>query len=522
MPYSGPSIQHPIYPQDLLKAGLAAHPDTDALISIEDRWTWRELDEKSSRLAGQYLALGLKPGDRVASFMPNRTALVDHYLACFKAGLVIVPLNYRYTATEIDHAIEVSGATALLAHAERDDDLAASKQVANLPIDVITYGATDDRPNPRFEELTALTGEPLPNLDRPDPGAPAAIFFTSGSTGKPKGVTHTNESFGYMFASTVAAFKLASDDITLPASSMSHLGAFLFGFSSMASGAPIVIARTFDAHEVIPLLEKERPTVLAMLPAALIAIVRDHDATPDLFSSLRVCRAGGDKVSLELEKEFTAVAGFPIDEGYGMTEVGLITLNPPDGEIRIGSVGQTIPGFALSLRDDDHKEVPHHTDGRVWINTRSSTVGYWENTEATEELFRDGWLDSGDVMSADPDGYMHFRGRKKQIIVHDSSNICPQEVEEALCDHHSVALAGVVGVHDPIHGENVRAYVTLEEGHERPTVQELIHFARERIGYKAPEEIIFLHEMPMTVSGKVNRTTLKELTHSRHEDHPLR
>jgi long-chain acyl-CoA synthetase len=522
MPYSGPPLTPPVYPQVLRNTGLTSHPDTDALISAGRRWSWLQLDDAATRLGAQYLKLGLKPGDRIASLMPNRTALVIHYLACFKTGLVATPLNYRYAAPEIDHALSVSGASIILAHAERHEDLAASKEVAKLPLGIISYNPTDDK-HPSFYELVdSASSYPLPDFAPPHRDDPAAIFFTSGSTGKPKGVTHSNETLGWMLAGTARAFQLQAGDIMLPGSSMSHIGSFLFGLSAVSAGVPIVVPRTIDADEIIPLLKNERPTVLAMLPAALIALVRDHNATPDLFSSLRVCHAGGDKVSAELEKEFIAVAGMPIDEGYGMTEVGIASISPPDGEIRIGSIGQAVPGSTLSVRDEDHNEVPVGTDGRVWVKTRGSTVGYWKNPEATEEVYRDGWLDSGDVMTADPDGYFHFKGRKKQIIVHDSSNICPQEVEEALCDHDDVALAGVIGIHDPVHGENVRAYVTIKEGKDVPTAQELIQFARERVGYKAPEEIIILHDMPMTASGKVDRTALKALTHARHENHPLR
>ncbi|MGI9492108.1 MAG: class I adenylate-forming enzyme family protein, partial [Geminicoccaceae bacterium] len=133
------------------------------------------------------------------------------------------------------------------------------------------------------------------------------------------------------------------------------------------------------------------------------------------------------------------------------------------------------------------------------------------NSEATFSTIRDGWLDTGDVMRVDENGYLWFRGRKKQIIIHDGSNICPQDVEEALLEHAAVDAAGVIGVHDMLHGENVRAYVVLSEEADKPTIQELIDHARERIGYKAPEEIIFLEEMPMNATGKVDRVSLKKM-----------
>lgn len=514
MPLSGNRLAAPLSITDVLHAGLERRPDDVALISAASRWTWDELEARTNNLAANLLALGLRPSERVASLMPNRAGLLIHYIACMKAGLVAVPLNYRYMPLEIDHALAVSGASILFAHTERDEDLAVSKFARRLPKGLISYGAHDSS-GPRFEELI----EPVASHQRlltPGPGEAAFIFFTSGSTGPAKGVTHSFESLGWMFASTAAAFGFATNDVVLPGSSISHLGGFIFSFSALAVGARVVVARTFDSDEMLPLLRDDRPTVLCMLPAALLHLIRDHGATREDFKSLRICRCGSDKVPAELEREFTALTGLVIDEGYGMTEVGLATLNPPSGNIKMGSVGPPVPGFVLSIRDESGKEVPTGSEGRLWIKTRSTTAGYWNNPVATDAVFRDGWLDSGDLMKADADGYLWFCGRKKQIIVHDGSNICPQEVEGALLEHPAVDNAGVVGVHDLVHGENVRAYVTLKQGIKRPTAQELIRFARTRVGYKAPEEIEFLQQMPLNPTGKVDRVTLKRIAEQRH------
>ncbi len=504
----GTTLEHPAPPlDDLLRVGLEAAPDAVALVSAERALSWRQLEEETARLAGGYRGLGLEPGDRLASLMPNRIDLVVHYLACFRAGLIATPLNYRYTHREIDHALAVSGARALLAHAERGEDVAASELAAGLELGTIAY---DDARG--FE---ALLGEPLAAGQAPDPASPAVIFFTSGSTGPAKGVTHSRESLRWMIASAAAAFELDENDVFLPGSSMSHVGSFLWALSTLAVGGRVVVARTTDSHELLPLLREHQPSVMAMIPAALLALVRDHDLQPGDFACLRICRSGSDKVSTELLTEFAAAAGFPIVEGYGMTEVGLATLNPPSGTIKQGSIGPPICGCSVALRDDDGEPVGAETVGRIWIRTRSQMAGYWEAPEATAEVVRDEWLDSGDLARADADGYLWFFGRKKQVIVHDGSNISPLEVESALDEHPAVAEAGVVGIHDTVHGENVRAYVTLREGAERPSSADLIVFARERVGYKAPEEIVFLEEMPLNPTGKIDRVGLKRMA----EDH---
>jgi acyl-CoA synthetase (AMP-forming)/AMP-acid ligase II len=523
----GAQLDSPAAPLgDLLRLGLETKPEEVALLSNQRSLTWRGLEDASSRLAAGYLGLGLAAGDRVASLMPNRVDLVVHYLACFKAGLIATPLNYRYTAAEIDHALEVSGARVLLAHVERAADVAGSELAPGLELGTIAY--RDAEPLPQGNEEpdsdhgwshdfhALLQADPLPRAsDDAEPDAPAAIFFTSGSTGPAKGVTHTRETLRWMIAAAAGAFELDADDVFLPGSSMSHIGSFLWALATLSVAGRVVVARATDAHELLPLLRSQQPTVLAMIPAALSALIHDHDLRPGDFSSLRLCRAGADKVSTELLTEFAAAAGFPIVEGYGMTEVGIATLNPPSGEIRQGSIGTPIGGFRIELRDEEGGPIEGDAVGRIWIESRSRMSGYWQAPEATAEVIVDGWLDSGDLARADADGYLWFFGRKKQVIVHDGSNISPYEVEGALLDHPSVALAGAVGVHDTVHGENVRAYVTLADDCQKPSAADLIVHCRELIGYKAPEEIVFLDDMPLNPTGKIDRAGLKRMA----EDH---
>jgi acyl-CoA synthetase (AMP-forming)/AMP-acid ligase II len=510
---SGPPLAGSVDLANVLDPGLESKPDDVALVSAEGRWTWRELERASRRCAANLLGLGLRQGDRVASLMPNRTALLVHYLACMRAGLVALPLNYRYMPPEIDHALEVGEAAVLLAHAERDAEVAASKRAPGLPFGVIRYGGAEGR-GPSFAAL--LEGDaPANELPAPAPSDPAVIFFTSGSTGPPKGVTHSFESFGAIVASSAGGLGLTPEDVVLPASSASHIGAFAVSFAGFAAGAAVVLPRAFDGDEVLPLLREHRPSVLKMLPAALISLVRDHAARPDDFATLRMCMSGGDKVPAELEREFTELAGLAVNEAYGMSEIGIATINPPSGPNKIGSIGTLNPGYEAAIRPDGGGDAATASDGRLWVRSPCLATGYWGNSEATAQAIVDGWLDTGDVMRADDDGYLWFEGRKKQIIVHDGSNICPQDVEEALLEHPAVASAGVIGVHDLMHGEDVRAYVTLADGSAPPTGQELIRFARARVGYKAPEEVVVLEEMPLNPTGKVDRASLKRMAEER-------
>jgi acyl-CoA synthetase (AMP-forming)/AMP-acid ligase II len=509
MPIAGPKLERPVELTKLLEIGLRTKPNEPALITLEQQWTWSELDRISTQLAANYLRLGLAAGDRVASLLPNRGALIIHYLACHKVGLVATPLNYRYQPPEIDHALEVSEAVALVAHAERDTDVATSKFAPRLKFGRITYGG-GKAADTRLEDLM-VEGDPAQEFAPPPFSAPAFIFFTSGSTGKPKGVTHTHETFGWLTAIAVAGLGISPDDIFLPATSASHIAASSFSLAGLAAGARVVMARTFDGGELLPLLRESRPSLLCMLPAPLFGLVRYHGAAHGDFHTLRRCVAGGDKISAELEKEFNELTGSAIEELYGMTETGTSTLNPTGVLNRIGSIGKLAPGFEASIRADDGTELPVGEAGRLWMRSKSNMIGYWNRPDATAETIVDGWLDTGDLVSADADGYLWFRGRKKQIIIHDGSNICPQEVEDSLLEHPAVASTCVIGVHDLVHGENVRAYIELRPDVPCPPVAELIAFSRARVGYKAPDEIIVLDVMPLNAVGKVDRAALKQL-----------
>jgi len=518
MPIVGPPLEEPINLPFILEAGLREKPDCDALVSLRRRWTWRELDRASDNMAGNYLQLGLRPGDRVASFMPNRTELLAHYLACMKCGLVAVPLNYRYMAPEVDRALSIAEPRLLLVHEERLGDLEASALAGKIALGRVVFDDDWDKGGPNsggYPSFLSLVAEDSgTGFEPPKPDDPVILFFTSGSTGKPKGVCHSFETLGWIVASAVRSFEMSADDIMVPGGSISHVGGHHLSMMTLASCGRVVLPRTFDADEILPLLRRERPTKMWMLPSALYALARDHGARHADFSSVKACFSGGDKVSAALEEEFTRLTGVAIAEDYGMTEIGIPTVTPP-AALKIGSVGPLAPGYRISLRDGDRREVADGQDGRLWIDFPGNMVGYWNNPEATAETVVDGWLDTGDVMSIDGDGYLWFHGRQKQIIIHDGSNICPQEVEAALLEHPAVAGAGVVGVQNRLHGENVRAYVTLESGTEALPMQELIRFARERVGYKAPEEIVFLDEMPLNPTGKVDRVTLKKMAADR-------
>lgn len=508
MPVTGPPLAASADLTDLFRRGLATDPKAIALYALDGSWTWQELDAACTQLALRYKSLGLAPGDRVASIMPNSVALVIHYLACMRAGLVAMPLNYRYTASDIDYALGLATPTALLVHGERAKDVAAVPNVTRLPVRLISYAAEIDGAL-ALEDL--LDGENNGTLPTVVAEAPAFIFFTSGTTGKPKGVTHSHASMGNMVASNAQGLGLGPADVVLPASWISHTAGLRLTFAGLWAGARTNVVRRFSPDELLGLLRQTRPTVAQILPAPLASLVTGHGAVRDDFRSLKTLMAGGDKPSRKLVDAFGAVAGVPIGAFYGMTEMGTSHSNTHGGTEKLGAVGLNNPGYVSVLRDEAGAEAPVGIDGRHWVKSPTMMTEYWKNPEATTAAFRDGWFDTGDLMRRDEDGYFWFRGRQKQIIVHDGSNISPAEVEDALTAHPAVTAAVVVGVRDEMHGEDVWAFVSLDKGIAPVRAAEIIEFARERIGYKAPDVVRIIETLPLTMGGKLDRMALKRL-----------
>ena len=493
----------------LLDVGLGLRPDGLALVAPGREWSWRGLEVASGRYAQHLLAVGVRRGDRVASLMPEGDALVVHYLACFRAGLVATPLNFRYTPPEIDHALRVSGARLLLVDAGRLDDVAASRLAGRLPLGLVVHGGGDD--GVRFEDLLEEPAVSVP-LEVGGPAEAAAIFFTSGSTGPAKGVTHSVRSLEAVVALWGEAYEFGPGDVVGMFASLSHIGGFGDLFSGLSRGAKAVIPERHDVECQLRLIRTHRPTYGVFMSSNLFSLVRDDRTEVGDFSSFRVLGAAGDKVPAALQAELSALGGPLLNEAYGMTEIGNATLSPLDVEPTAGSVGRPAAGYEMEIRDKAGSPVPLGTSGRLWVRSKAVMSGYWNEPEGTSAVLVGGWFDTGDVFTQDEDGYLWFQGREKQIIVHNGSNISPQEVEDALVQHPAVLQAGVVGVPDTVHGENVRAFIELKPGATTPDAEELIAFARTRVGYKAPKDIIIVDALPLSPSGKIDRTELKRIS----------
>jgi long-chain acyl-CoA synthetase len=456
-----------------LQAHVATQPGKPAIACGDVSLTYAEFAARAEGLAHSWLRQGLEPGDRIALHLRNGTELAVCYYACFAAGYVAVPVNNRFIPDEIAYVLQHSGARAYVAQAD-----------LRVPVPIASAGFEADKSHPVSKPLS-----PGPNASDA-----AMLLYTSGTTARPKGVIHSQSTLAGN-VSYMEAWGVTSTDHNLLFTPMVHAsGCIMQLVSSISIGAMVTIVPQFEAATVLDTWERSGATFCMALPTLLRAMLAEQRARPRRISTGRIVICGGDSVPVRLQDEYATMFGHPIVEGYGLTE-GLPLLANGTQSNRPGSMGRPMGDVEVRVVDEE-----------LWVRGSGVATGYWR-----EEPFEEGWLKTGDLVDADADGFISFRGRKKEIIVRGGSNISPQEVEDALYKHPAVAEAGVIGQTEPYWGEVVVAYVTMRDGHT-VSETELLEFSRQHLAeYKCPVKVVFVGALPKGPTGKVQRRSLREL-----------
>lgn len=495
---------------ELLRPALEGAPDRVAVQTADKTWSYPELDEEAAQLARSWLGAGLQMGDRVAFLLPNCFETLLSYLACFKGGFVAVPLDYNYRAPQINYALRHSGTRLFIAHAERQAELA---EVETVPMSLTIVGDPAGNESRTFEApggfLSGAETE-LPTEFRSDDVA--VVFYTSGTTSRPKGVTLTRAAMAASTIKFLSRVPLSPDDVALVAAPMMRPFAVRTQLlPTLYVGGTVAFVQSFTPGNYLAALRQAPPkTFLALAPAGLHQVVHHPEANPADFARLRLCISGGDRVPRNLHADFHKLTGVELTEQCGMTETGIYAVNPPFGRKQCGSIGFPMYGVQLCLVDSRGHDVAAGEVGEMIVKSPMTMDGYWNDTAETRKAMRDGWISTGDLGAFDEDGFLWFVGRKKDIIVHGGANVAPAEVEDALLQHPAVCEACVVGIDDPVHGQNVHAFVTLRRGAHAPAAAELLSFAAARVSRPmAPEQVFVVAELPRTGSGKIDRDRLR-------------
>jgi long-chain acyl-CoA synthetase len=468
-------------------------PSKAAVLTAEHGITYAELDISVTWLARYLLDRGLRPGDRVAIHWSNSIETVQLLLAAFRAGLVAVPINLRLKAPEIAYIFQHSSTR--ICFSEPALAAVAEEARSGCGPEIVT-------------QFPAVTTNPRP-LPEVDPAQSAIILYTSGTTARPKGVTHTHRSL-FETALIWVSIPIGPDDTLLPVTQLTHASGLDHLLIALHQGATLVLLRAFDPATALDLMERFRCTNIWGLPAMLKFVVEEQARRPRDLSSILSAGAGGDSVPAALQRRFQEVFAVQLREGYALTESCPVTFNRL-AEVRIGSIGPAAPGVSIRLVDLHGHDVAAGETGEILVRSPANCVGYWNDPDATARLFDDGWLHTGDLASRDEGGYYWFKGRIKQLIIRGGSNISPQEVEEALHQHPAVLEAGVVGAPHAVCGEVPVGGVALRAGHSVSEDQLRTHARKLLADYKVPDRIFFLAELPKSLTGKVDRRSLRNI-----------
>ncbi len=501
------------------KQVAAGRGNRPAILFQDQRITYAELLARLNRAGNALRSLGVREFDRVIIRAPNIPDAVVVNLAVIKIGAVSVPISPLFSGREIVHVAQHSEATALVVFAGMLPDV--EKVRADLPRVkhiIVIGGAPAEIRAKGFLPFTELVA---PASDRLEPVRHnrydvSVLLYTSGTTGLPKGTVHLMED-PLCIADTFGKYcwRVREDDVIAGPAPM----AFAAGYGAVAAipyrfGAAASLIARFTPEDMFETIQKHRAIILTILPTSYRKMLQVSDAEKRYdLSSVRMCTGGGEALGAKTFEAWQARFGPPIYEGFGTSEMFYVfvsaaaTLRP-----RPGSTGTAVPGYEVRVVSEDGTPCRPSEIGRLIVRGPTGTL-YWRDEERQRGVVRDGWNYVGDFIYADKDGYLWFVSREDDLIKSSGYRIGPEEIEDALKEHPAVADVGVIGVLDPIRGQNAKAFVVLHEGtSSSPGLEEqLLAFLRERIAtYKLPREFAFVPELPRTVTGKLLRRVLRE------------
>ena len=489
--------------------------DATALsLGLQRHATYAELAARVAAIAGGLQReQGLRPGDRLAIVARNAPAYVELKLACWQAGLCVVPVNAKLHPREVAYILADCGARLCFADADLArslrpllDGLPCCRRIASFEAD--------------FEPLTAAAPLPPARVEEDDP---AWIFYTSGTTGRPKGATLSHRALLGMALRYYADIdQLSREDCYLHAAPISH-GSGLYGLPHLMKASEIIVpaSRGFDVEEIFDLMEVRRNLTFFVAPTMLNRMVHHPRAAGARKESLKTLYYGGAPMYLEDIKRAIAAFGPCFYQVYGqgespMTGVGLakrfhLDDGSPRFEARLASTGTARTGVEVRILDEAGGEVPRGSLGEVAFRSEVTMSGYWNDPAASAAALRDGFLRTGDIGVMDEEGFVTLKDRSKDMIISGGTNIYPREIEEVLLRDRRVREVSVVGRPDPDWGEEVVAFVVWEgEGAPEPAALDRLCLA-EIARFKRPKTYVFLDELPKSAYGKILKTELRKL-----------
>jgi acyl-CoA synthetase (AMP-forming)/AMP-acid ligase II len=498
---------------DVPRYWAARTPDKTAVTGWDGELTYAQLDERSNAVANALIRADV--GAHIGYIGVNSVFFWAAWLGAAKAGAALTPLNWRFAAPEIAAIIDDAELGIVFADAERAGVLEQARAKSARDFEIVVFGGEGGG---RLDVERWLTG-----ADTADPGLPvspdatALMSYTSGTTGRPKGAEFTHLAFDrfFMMSSLEPTESWTSDDVLCMVMPNFHLAGTWVSLPALYHGATVAVLPAFDPAGFFRALDRYRPTITCLVPTAIELIVRHPAVGSADFGSLRRVLYAGSPIRPDTVRAALRVLGCELVQFYGTTETYIISLLRPDqhdpaNPALLTSCGQPYPFVEVRIAGSDSADTPEGEVGEVLVRTPAMFARYWNARDATAQAVTDGWYRTGDLGRRDRQGNIYLVDRVKDMIVTGGENVYSVEVETALSAHPGVRAVAVIGVPHPVWGEAVTAYV-VPAADKAPQAAELIAHCRGLIaGYKVPKEVHFLTELPMTASGKIQKTMLRQ------------
>jgi len=489
-----------------LAAASAARAPKKAFIVTPDggrTLSYQDMVDGAGRYANALRALGVRPGDRVAVQVEKSVDAALLYLGCLRAGAVYLPLNTAYTLAELDYFIgDAEPALVVCSPAAREAVAGIARGAAVETLDAEGRGSLAERAGAAPAAFADV-----------ESGADdlAAILYTSGTTGRSKGAMLTHGNLASNARVLRDVWRFSADDVLLHALPIFHVhGLFVALNTTLAAGSSMIFLPKFDPEAIVRFLP--RATVLMGVPTFYTRLLQDPRLDRALTRNVRLFVSGSAPLLAETHRQWASRTGHAILERYGMTETGMNTSNPYDGERVAGTVGPPLPG--VELRVVDPETGRRLADGEIgMIEVRGPNVfkGYWRMPEKTAAEFRaDGFFITGDLGLIDERGYVQIVGRGKDLVISGGYNVYPKEVEVEIDALDGVVESAVIGVPHPDLGEGVTAAVVKAPGAALDEAQVLKALGERLAGYKRPKRVLFVDDLPRNTMGKVQKAALRE------------
>jgi len=505
----------------ILRVHAKNHPNKVALKDWHGKVrTYPELESRTNRLAIGLLDMGLQKGDRVAVMLYNSVEFVEVDCATAKAGLVVVPINWRYVDKEVAYVVDNSDAKAMIAGEDFIDCIDRLRGGFDKidPNRYVSVGSKRFDGYLDYENLITKSPDTTPDVTVNCRDTWFQIY-TSGTTGIPKGVVRSHQSYVSFYLINAVEFGFGEKDNGMVIMPLYHVNSTFYGPLFLYIGASMFVGRDkgFDPVELLRTFSQEKITFTSLIPTHYSLILNTPENVRKQFdvSSVRKLLCSSAPARVHIKKGILEV--FPnveLFEAYGSTEAGLVTLLRPEDQLsKPGSIGKECLGTdTLRLLDQNGREVPVGETGELYSRGPMMFDEYYKLPDKTKASFRDGYFSARDMAKRDEEGHYYLVDRKDNMIISGGEHVYPSEVEAVICQHPKVFDVAIIGIPDDVWGEAVKAVIVLKNG-EKSTPEEIVEWCKGKIaGYKKPKSVDFImpDEMPRTTTGKILHRKLKE------------